>query len=117
MGVHVKYNYFGAIAKAMHRNIDDAVDAEAVDLAREFKVTLWEDTGMIKRVTVAREEGLFHAEVWIGYNRGRGFYSRFQEWGTYRQRARPIVGPTVHQHEPKYSRRMRTAVREACNAR
>jgi HK97 gp10 family phage protein len=116
MGVHVRYNHFGAIARAMPRKIDDAVDAEAQSMAQEFKTTLWVDTGMIRRVTVARDPGQFHAEVWIGYNRGHGFYSRFQEWGTRFQAARPIVGPTAHQHEPKYAARMKAAVREACRA-
>lgn len=117
MGVRVKYNYLGAIARAMPAKIDDAVDAEARDMATEFKSTLWVDTGMVRDVTVARPSGQFHAEVWIGYNRGRGFYSRFQEWGTVKQAARPIVGPTAHQHEPLYRKRMTEAVREACRAR
>jgi len=116
MGIHVKYNYFGAIAAAMGKNIDDAVDAEAQDMARELKTILWVDTGMVRRVTVDKPAGKLHAEVWIGYNRGQGFYSRFQEWGTYRQRARPIVGPTAHRHEPMYARRMTEAVKDACRA-
>lgn len=117
MGVHVKYNHFGAIAYAMPREIDDAVVAEAEDIAKELKTTLWIDTGLVRRVTVARDLGRYHAEIWIGYNRGKGFYSRFQEWGTRFQHARPIVGPTVHRHEPLYKRRMTAAVRKACDAR
>lgn len=117
MGVTVKYNNFGAIAYEMPRNIDEAVLAEAEDIADELKKTLWIDTGLVRRVTVARDLGRYHAEVWIGYNRGHGFYSRFQEWGTRFQAARPIVGPTAHQHEPKYAKRMTKAVQEACRAR
>jgi HK97 gp10 family phage protein len=117
MGVTVRYNYFGAIAYEMPRNIDDAVLAEAEDIAKELKSILWIDTGLVRRVTVARDLGRYHAEVWIGYNRGHGFYSRFQEWGTRKQVARPIVGPTAHRHEPIYKARMTEAVREACRAR
>lgn len=117
MGIHVRYNHFGAIAYAMPREIDDAVLKEAEDMAKELKTTLWIDTGLVRRVTVARDLGRYHAEVWIGYNRGKGFYSRFQEWGTYKQRARPIVGPTAHQHEKIYKATMTAAVRKACQAR
>jgi HK97 gp10 family phage protein len=117
MGVTVRSNHFGAIAYAMPREIDEAVLGEAEDMATELKQTLWIDTGLVRRVTVARDLGRYHAEVWIGYNRGKGFYSRFQEWGTRFHAARPIVGPTAHQHEPLYAKRMTAAVRKACAAR
>lgn len=114
MGVRVRRNDFGAIARAMPEAIDGAVDETAEEMARELKLTLWVDTGMIRRVTVDRDQGRNHAEVWIGYNRGRGFYSRFQEWGTVKQRARPIVGPTAHRFEAIYRRKMTEAVVRAC---
>ena len=117
MGIHVRYNHFGAIARAMPKEIDRAVDDLASDMADEFKTTLWKDTGLIRRVTVDRSRGKNHAEVCIGYNRGRGFYSRFQEWGTVKQRARPIVGPTAHLYEAKYRVSMARAVARATAAR
>lgn len=116
MGFHVKYNHFGAIARRMPQEIDSTVDKIASDMATEFKTTLWEDTGLVRRVTVDRSRGKNHAEVWIGYNRGRGFYSRFQEWGTVKQRARPIVGPTAHRYEANLRLDMAKAVARAVSA-
>lgn len=115
--VHVRYNNLPAVMTALDKAMDTTVDKIANDMAKEFKGTLWVDTGMIRRVTVDRSRGKYHAEVWIGYNRGRGFYSRFQEWGTVKQAARPIVGPTAHRYEVIYAREMAEAVKEACNAR
>lgn len=117
MGVRVRYNHFGAIARAMPKAIDGCVDDVANMMARELKTTLWKDTGLVRRVTVDRARGRNHAEVWIGYNRGKGFYSRFQEWGTVKQRARPIVGPTAHRFERTLAREMAIAVARATTAR
>jgi len=100
----------------MPRRIDDAVNEVATDMTNEFKTTLWIDTGLLRRVTTERLAGLNHAEVWIGYNRGHGFYSRFQEWGTVKQAARPIVGPTAHAYEPVLAEKMTKAVQRAARA-
>jgi HK97 gp10 family phage protein len=115
--VVVKRNDLPAIIAALPRAIDDGVDETANDMATELKGTLWVDTGLIRRVTVDKPEGVLHAEIWIGYNRGHGFYSRFQEWGTVKQAARPIVGPTAHRYEGIYAKNMARAVKRACNAR
>lgn len=117
MGWRVRYNHLGAVARAMPKSIDGQVGDTAQQMVDEFKTTLWVDTGMIRRVTAVKGVRPFHAEVWIGYNRGHGFYSRFQEWGTVKQKARPIVGPTAHRYEPIYATAMAAAVRKACNAR
>lgn len=117
MGVRIKYNHLPAVIERLPKAIDAAVDDLASDMATEFKTTLWVDTGLVRRVTVDRSRGRNHAEVWIGYNRGRGFYSRFQEWGTVKQRARPIVGPTAHRYEAVYRAKMAVAVAKACAAR
>jgi HK97 gp10 family phage protein len=115
--VVVRYNHLPAVIHALPRAIDEQVDKTANDMATELKGTLWEDTGLVRRVTVDRGAGAFHAEIWIGYNRGHGFYSRFQEWGTVKQAARPIVGPTAHRYERIYAMAMARAVKRACNAR
>lgn len=115
-GWTVRYNHLGAVAREMPVRIDKQVDDTAEVLTSTFKSLLWVDTGMIRRVTTEKVEGWMHAEIWIGYNRGHGFYSRFQEWGTHKQAARPIVGPTVHAYEPLYAERMASAVRKACDA-
>lgn len=117
MGVRVKYNHLGAIAREMPKAIDQTVDDVAQSMARELKTTLWVDTGLVRRVTVDRSWGRNHAEVWIGYNRGKGFYSRFKEWGTRKQRAQPIVGPTAHRYEQILAREMAIAVARATTVR
>jgi HK97 gp10 family phage protein len=116
VGWHIKFNHFGAVAVEMKKRIDDEVDDAAQALALELKSTLWRDTGLVRRVTVNKPQGLNHAEVWIGYNRGQGFYSRFQEWGTIKQAARPIVGPAADALRPRYVEEMGHAISEAADA-
>jgi HK97 gp10 family phage protein len=114
LGVRIKYNHLPIIIDRLPKAIDDEVGEAAEDIAAVLKVTLWIDTGMVRRVTTDRAYGGMHAEVWIGYNRGHGFYSRFNEWGTVKMKARPIVGPTAHAYEPVYANQMSRAVRKAC---
>lgn len=115
--VKVKSNRVPAVEKAMPDKVDGAVKAEARDMAAELKAIVWYRYGYIKGATVPRTATpQYHAEVWVGYNREQGFYSRFQEWGTIYQAPRPLVGPTAHEHEPKFAKRMADAVREACSA-
>ncbi len=114
MGVKVLRNDLPAIIRRLPVAIDEEVDSSAEDLAATLKAILWVDTGLIRRVTTDYPPGKNHAEVWIGYYRGRGFYSGFQEFGTVRQAARPIVAPTAHQFEPAYAANMSRAVRKAC---
>lgn len=116
MGWTVRFNHLGAVAVELPRRIDQEVDAVADAMALELSSTLWIRTGLVRRVTTSHDEGTNHAEVWIGYNRGRGFYSRFQEWGTIKQAARPIVGPTAAVFAVRYVEEMGQAVREACDA-
>jgi HK97 gp10 family phage protein len=110
----VVYNKLPKIIAALPDNVDDEVDAAAKDLSDYLKGVLWVDTGLIRRVTTDHPPGTNHAEVWIGYYLGRGFYSGFQEFGTRKQAARPIVGPAAHQYEPVYASNMEKAVRKAC---
>lgn len=117
MGLRVKYNYLGAIAAALPVEIDDGVEEAAEALTRELKSTLWVHSGMIRRVTTERDVRKYHAEVDIGWYLGHGFYSGFQEFGTYRQAARPIVTPTAHLYEVQYRLEMAEKVRTACDAR
>lgn len=114
--VTVKRNDLPEIIKKLPRAIDDAVDEQARVMAKEIQQVVWYRYGYIEQATQARTAGEMHAEVWCGFNRSTGFYSRFQEWGTRYQAARPIVGPNAHANEPVYAKRVADAVREACNA-
>lgn len=117
MGVRVRYNHFGAIARAMPREINNGVDEAAEELSGILKGILWIDTGKIRRVTTDEAAGAMHAEVHVGYYLGHGFYSGFQEFGTVKQVARPIVGPTAQAFEPRYARIMAVKVARAVSAR
>ncbi len=112
--VRVIRNDIPEILRKLPRAVDDAVDAEARAMARVLSDRVWYRYGYVEQATVARTAGKNHAEVWCGFNKSTGFYSRFNEWGTRYQAARPIVGPTAHEHEPIFARRMADAVREAC---
>ncbi len=115
--VKVKSNRVPAVIDAMPEKIDGAVKEEAREMASELKAKVWYRYGYIKGATVPRTATpQYHAEVWVGYNKDQGFYSRFQEWGTIYQAPRPIVGPTAFAHEPIFAQRMADAVREACKA-
>ena len=113
-GVRVKRNDFPKIIKKLPRAIDEEVDEGAADLSSALKSRLWVDTGLLRRVTTDHPPGRFHAEVYVGYYLGHGFYSGFQECGTRRQVARPIVVPTSFEFEPVYAGNMARAVRNAC---
>ncbi len=113
--VRVRRNKLPVIISRLPGAIDDEVQGAAKDLSDYLKGVLWEDKGTIRRVTTEHEAGTFHAEVWVGYYLGRGFYSGFQEFGTVKQAARPIVGPAGFEYEPVYAANMRRAVRRACD--
>ncbi len=112
-----KFNYLGAVARALPRELDDGVVEVADAMTRELKSTLWVHSGMIRRVTTERNQGPLHAEIAIGWYLGHGFYSGFQEFGTRRQAARPIVTPTAHLYEIQYKLEMAERVRAACDAK
>ena len=112
--VTVRFNHLPDIVRDLPDAVDKAVDDEAKNLADDLSSRVWRDTGAVSQATYERTAGANHAEVWCGINRGKGFYSRFQEWGTVNQAARPIVGPTAHEHEPQYAKLMGDAVRKAC---
>lgn len=115
ISVRVRKNKFPTIISRLPDAIDDEVQTAAEDLSGYLKGVLWVNSGMIRRVTTEHEGGSMHSEVWVGYYLGRGFYSGFQEFGTVKQAARPIVGPAGFEYEPVYASNMSKAVRRACD--
>lgn len=113
--VRVVRNDLPDVIKQLNKNIDKQVDDTAREMARDLAAVIWYRYGYVQDATVARTRGLNHAEVWCGFNRDKGFYSRFQEWGTIYQRPRPLVGPMAHGYEPIFARDMSRAVKDACN--
>lgn len=114
MGWVIKRNDLPEIARALPQELDKGVDEAADRLANLMSAVVWKRTGMISRVTTSRSRGKMKAEVAVGWYLGKGFYSGFQEFGTSRQAARPIVVPTAQGFVPDYVTIMRTAVERAC---
>lgn len=115
MGWTVKYNHLGEVADRLPRYIDKGLKKTADEMVVELKSTLWVDTGLLRRVTSERGQGAHAYQVVIGYNRGRGFYAAYQEYGTRRQAARPIVGPLAEAFRPRLYDAVAEQVREACD--
>jgi HK97 gp10 family phage protein len=114
--VRVRKNRLPQIIAKLNDNIEEEVVNAAEDLTDYLKGVLWKRSGLLRRVTTEHEAGGLHAEVWVGYYLGRGFYSGFQEFGTVKQAARPIVGPAAFDYEMVYAANMERAVRRACDA-
>lgn len=117
-GWNVRFNRLGAVAKSLPRKMDSQVVDVSESMTRRLKTSLWVDTGVIRRVTTEKGTRRLHAEVWVGYYLGKGFYSGFQEFGVaaYGRPARPIVAPLAHVMTRQYHLEMAQAVREACEA-
>lgn len=112
--VRVVRNDLPKVIRKLDENVDKAVDDQARALSKDLSAIVWYRYGYIEDATVPRVRGVNHAEVWVGFNKSTGFYSRFQEWGTIHQAPRPIVGPETFRHENIYARRMTRAVKSAC---
>lgn len=117
-GWRVKYNRLGHVGRAMPKEIDAAVVEVAESMTRRLKSTLWFDRGTIRRVTTEKDLRSMHAEVWVGYYLGKGFYSGFQEFGVASRgiAPRPIVAPMAHAMERQYRLEMAESIRKACDA-
>ena len=122
-GWRVVRNDFPTVISGMRREIPDGVDRTGTELAEHLRPILWIDTGVLKSTTEVYREGGARVSVGVGLNparsghgaRAHGFYAAYQEFGTSRQPARPIVGLTAMLFELRYAQIMADAVREACS--
>jgi HK97 gp10 family phage protein len=118
----VKRNDFPKVIEAMPRKILDGVESTAQEMVDHLVPILWVDTTVLRSTARVYKEGGLSASVGVGLNprrsghgsAARGFYAAYQEFGTSRQPARPIVGPTAMLFEPRYAKIMADMVREAC---
>lgn len=99
--IRVKYNHLPAIAQRLNGALGDGMDESVEVLDRRLNARVWRDRGLLAETIQDRDPSRLHALISIGLNKGRGFYSRFLEWGTSKMSARPIVGPVAHQFEQK----------------
>lgn len=115
-GWHVRRNEFPKIIRALPKAIDDQVDEDGNDLSQDIAEVIWKDTGLLSRITASHPAGSNHCEISVGYYLGHGFYSGFQEFGTRKQAARPIVGPLANAYGATiFPKNMGNAVRQACD--
>lgn len=115
--VVVRYNHLPAVIRAFPRELSDGVDEFANHLEVELKARVWRRTGVVAETIQDRDPSALHATISVGLHEARGFYSRFNEWGTVKQAARPVVGPVAHESEPVFVDIMTKHVRKACEAR
>lgn len=99
--VVVRYNKLPAIIKRINPALGDAMDESVDTLDTRLNERVWRDTGILAGTIQDRDPSRLHALISVGLNKGRGFYSRFLEWGTSKLAARPVVGPTAHQFEQR----------------
>ena len=115
--VTVKFNHFPAVIAALPRELASGLDSFVNELETELKARVWRRYGVIADTVQDRDPRKLNATVSVGLHLKRGFYSRFNEWGTVKQAARPVVGPVAHESEPKLVDTMTTHIRRACNAK
>ncbi len=109
--VRVRRNDLPRIIAALPGALDSGVKDSARNLRDELEPKLWRRTGVVRDTAVVVDTGPASAVVGVGEEGGHGFYAGFQEWGTSKQAARPIVGPAGHAHEPKFATDVAEAVR------
>ena len=114
-GWRVVRNDFPTVISGMQRNIPKGVDTAGTELEDYLEPLIWVDTGVLKGTARTESTGRTSVQVAVGWNTGVGFYAAYQEFGTSRQRARPIVGPAAMLFELRYAQIMADAVREACS--
>jgi HK97 gp10 family phage protein len=115
--VVVRYNHFGAIARALPRALGSGMDEFVERFDNELKSRVWRRYGIVAETIQDRDPAALHATISVGLNKARGFYSRFNEWGTIYQSARPVVGPVSLENEPVFVDVMTKHIRRACEAK
>lgn len=115
--VVVRYNHLPAVMRAFPREMSNGIDEFVLHLEVELKSRVWKRTGVVAETIQDRDPSTLHATISVGLHQARGFYSRFNEWGTVKQSARPVVGPVAHESEPVFVRIMEKHIVKACEAR
>lgn len=114
--VKIRYSHLPAVAKAIPREEEDAIDEFVDKLSDELRSVVWRRLGYISASIKDHSLDPLHADVWIGQIGAIGFYSGFNEFGTVKQAPRPVVGPTAHAMEPVLVEVVTRHLRDAANA-
>jgi HK97 gp10 family phage protein len=110
----VKRNDVGKVRNALQDEVGHALDDLATDLADLYRGTVWKRLGFIAGTVTTRDLSEWAVEIVVGWYGGAGFYSGFQEFGTVKQAARPVVRPGAHQAEPIFASYVESAIKKAC---
>ena len=89
------------VAAAIPREEEQAIGEFSSELIDMLKGAVWKRWGYIGASVKDHSLDPLRADIWIGEIGAIGFYSGFQEFGTKRQAARPVVAPTAHMMEPR----------------
>lgn len=112
--VRVISNRVPQVIERLPREVDRAVDDTADGIAEQVRAGAWVDTGVLVSTVKPETDGPpMRSTVGIGEHEGRGFYAGFNEFGTSRQTARPVVVPAAHAHEPVLAVEVADAVQRA----
>jgi len=114
--VRVKRNDLPKIILALPGALEKGLDETVSEMENVLRGRVWKDTGVVMETITDRDPAALHATISVGLHKARGFYSRFHEWGTVKMNARPVVGPTAHEFEPKFPVIVGKHIRKACGA-
>jgi HK97 gp10 family phage protein len=114
--VTLVYSKLPAIAHALPDEEEKAIDVFAEELIMALKGAVWKRHGYIGASVKDHSLDPLKADIWIGVIGAIGFYSGFQEFGTVKQAARPVVAPTAHMMEPRLVAIVSDHLRQAANA-
>jgi HK97 gp10 family phage protein len=122
MGVVVKVrrNRIPAVVKMLQDVEKTIIDDAGGDLTDQLKAgaaSAWGSRNVPASTTTLNGRPPNHATIAVGLNRGRGFYSRFLNWGTANNKANPMVDKKAHNFEPRFANIARKHLRKACDAR
>jgi HK97 gp10 family phage protein len=114
--VVLKSNKVPEVRNALQDEVGHALDDFGDDLKNKLQANVWKRLGFISHSVTVEELGEWQIQVVVGWVGGEGFYSGFQEFGTVKQAARPVVRPIAHEGEPVFAQYVTEAIRKAASA-
>jgi HK97 gp10 family phage protein len=115
--VQIRYSNLPAIARAIPREEEAAIDDFATELMDYIKSSVWKLRGFVAASVKDHSLDPLHADIWVGEVGAIGFYSGFNEFGTVKQAPRPVVGPAAHAMEPRLIAIVTDHIRKAADAK
>lgn len=118
--ITVRKNRIPAVVSALREIEKKVTESAGQDLTGQLKdgaSSVWGSKHIPAATGILGGRPAGHVTVGVGLNRGRGFYSRFLEWGTVNNKARPMVTQKAHNFEPTFMKIARDEVRKACGAK